>query len=216
MNDSELLRMDRREAMKWVLAATATVTFLEMQAFGADAPAPASLSGYGTDPDLLKTYKPGEAWPRTLTDKQLRAAAALSDVILPADEKSPNASKVGVQDFIDEWISAPYPQQQGDRKPVLEGLDWIDAEAQKRFKKDFADLTEDQQKQICDDICYGPKAKPEFKKAAGYFSKIRHLTLGGFYTTRDGWRDVGYIGNLPVFGPYKGPPKAVLEKLGLA
>ena len=40
-------------------------------------------------------------------------------------------------DFIDEWISAPYPQQRGDREIVLPGLKWIEAEAQKRFGKAF-------------------------------------------------------------------------------
>ncbi|HSH95303.1 MAG TPA: gluconate 2-dehydrogenase subunit 3 family protein [Roseimicrobium sp.] len=213
MSKNTFQRMDRREALKWVVAATATVAFLDHQAFGAPA---SPAGGYGTDPNLMKSYKPGELWPRTLTDKQLAAATGLCDVIIPADTKSPSASKVGVPDFIDEWVSAPYDQQVLDRPVIIEGLGWIDEESQKRFKKVFADLSEAEQVQICDDICYPPNAKPEFKKAATFFSKFRNLTLGGFYTTRDGWRDIQYVGNLPVFGPFKGPPPAVLQKLGLA
>jgi hypothetical protein len=52
-------------------------------------------------------------------------------VIIPADDDSPSASAVGVPDFIDEWISSPYPAQAGDRRIVLDGLQWIDDEAQR-------------------------------------------------------------------------------------
>ena len=104
MNEPQ--RMDRREAIKWMLAATATVSLLNFRSFGASVPA---VTGYGTDPDLMKFYKPGDLWPLTFSEEQHRAVAALCDVIIPADDKSPGASSLGVPDFIDEWISAPYP-----------------------------------------------------------------------------------------------------------
>jgi len=49
-------------------------------------------------------------------------------MIIPADNASPGASAEGVPDFIDEWISSPYPAQAGDRRLVLDGLKWIDEE----------------------------------------------------------------------------------------
>ena len=205
-------RVNRRDAIKWVLAATATVSLLDMQAFGQTA---TDAAGYGADPDLMRYYKPGDLWPLTFTKEQRRTVVALCDVIIPADEKSPSASSVGVPDFIDEWISAPYPGQQDDRKTVLEGLAWLKAESNKRFKKEFAALSEDQQRQICDDICYAPKAKPEFAAAAAFFAKFRNLTAGGFYTTPQGWRDIQYIGNVPL-PSFEGPPPEVLAHLGLA
>ena len=138
---SEPQRMDRREAIKWMLAATATVSLLNFRSFGAGV----SATGYGTDPDLMKDYKPGDLWPLTFTKEQHRAAAALCDVIIPADDKSPSAGRLGVPDFIDEWISAPYPEQQADRQEILSGLAWLDQESDSRFGKGFADL-DDQQK----------------------------------------------------------------------
>jgi len=209
MNETQ--RMDRREAIKWVLAATATVSLLDMQAFGQGA---AAAVGYGTDPDLMRYYKPGDLWPLTFTSGQRLNVAALCDMIIPADEKSPSASSVGVPDFIDEWISAPYPEQQNDRKTVLEGLTWLDGESKKRFEKTFADLTGEQRQKICDDICYAPKAKPEFGAAAQFFAKFRNLTAGGFYTTPQGWRDIQYIGNVPL-PTFEGPPPEVLAHLKL-
>jgi hypothetical protein len=204
--------MDRREAIKWMLAASATVSMLNLRSFGASAGA---ATGYGGDPDLMKYYKPGDLWPLTFTKKQRRATVALCDVIIPADDKSPSASSVGVPDFIDEWISAPYPEQAADKKIVIEGLTWLEDESKKRFQKVFADLTAEQQHQICEDICYAPKAKPEFKSAAIFFAKFRNLTAGGFYTTPTGWKDIQYIGNVPLT-QFDGPPPAVLAYLGLA
>src|SRR4051812_13855576 len=125
MPPDPLPRMDRRTALKWMLAASATMA-LDPHFVRGQTPAP-SAKGYGTDPDLTKHYQPGELWPLTFTDGQRRTAAALSDVIIPADSESPAASAVGVVDFIDEWISAPYSDQQADRAIVLPGLAWIEA-----------------------------------------------------------------------------------------
>lgn len=208
-------RMDRREAIKWMLTAGATVSALNLRVFGAETTATATATGYGRDPKLLEIYKPGDLWPLTFSREQRRTVAALCDVILPADDRSPGAASVGVPDFIDEWISAPYLEQQADRKEILDGLAWLNAESRKRFGKDFADLSEEQQHRICDDICYGPAAKAEFKTAARFFSKFRNLTVGGFYTTPQGWKDIQYVGNVPLT-KFDGPPPEVLAYLKLS
>ena len=205
-------RLDRRAAIKWMLAATATVSLLNVRSFGASAPA---ATGYGTDPDLMKDYKPGDLWPLTLTREQRRAVAALCDVIIPADDKSPGASSLGVPDFIDEWISAPYPGQQTDRQEILKGLAWLDKESNKRFGKMFADLNDKQRHNLCDDICFVPKARPDFKAAARFFARFRNLTAGGFYTTPQGWKDIQYLGNVAL-AKFDGPPPEVLKYLNLA
>jgi hypothetical protein len=201
--------VDRRTALKWVLAAAAALqlpkpTFADSMV----------KSGYGKDPDILKIYKPDSLWPLTLSKPQRATATALSDVIIPADAQSPAASAVGVVDFIDEWISAPYPDNVRDKPVVLEGLAWIDAESQRRFKKDFAKLADAQRTAICDDIS-SAKPKAEFAKAAEFFTRYRSLTAGGFYTTPVGTKDLGYVGNVALTS-YDGPPPEVLKKLGLA
>jgi hypothetical protein len=75
-----------------------------------------TAKGYGPDPSMVKIYQPGDVWPLTLTEPQRRTTRALCDLIIPADDTSPSASAVGVPDFIDEWISSPYPAQAGDRR----------------------------------------------------------------------------------------------------
>jgi len=212
MSFPDLPRLDRRTAIKWMLAA-AGLTTLNRYAHGGTAATP-SGKPYGADPELNRDYKPGDLWPLTLSDAQRRTAAALCAAIIPADEHSPSAASVGVHDFIDEWISAPYPDQQRDRQPILDGLAWLDAECGRRFGKSFPDLNEKQTSALCDDLCHESNARPEFAAAAKFFSRYRDLTAGGFYTTPAGMKDLQYVGNLPL-AEFNGPPPEVLRKLGL-
>ena len=202
--------MDRRRALKWMLTAAAAASAVDPRAFAATP----SATGYGTDPKLMETYKPGELWPLLFSAAQRQTAAALCDVILPGDASCPGAKQLGVHEFIDEWISAPYPRQTMDRPVVLEGLDWLAAESKKRFKKSFHELTEPQQRQICDDICYQPKAERPFKQAARFFALFRDLSCAGFYTTPEGMKDIGYNGNVPLT-KYDGPSPEVVAFLKL-
>jgi hypothetical protein len=213
--------MDRRTTIKWMLAASASLPFLQGCAavarrvvFSTTAHIP-TAKGYGTDPKLLDAYKPGELWPLTFTPDQRRTATVLCDLIIPADDTSPSASAVGVVDFLDEWISAPYKSQQHDRKSVLDGLQWLDRESAQRFAKTFTALSDAQQKTICDDICHAAQAKPQFAEAAKFFARYRDLTAGGFYTTPQGRKDLQYVGNTPLKS-FDGPPLEVLKKVGLA
>jgi hypothetical protein len=234
--------MSRRESMQWVLAAVAAGALPGCRSNPAGTPQPASSAppggvaqevgrnnaaqelaakqpdptgvGYGTDPVLARNYKPGEVWPLTFTDTQKKAATTLADTILPADQYGPAASAVGVVEMLDEWVSAPYPQQRGDRPIVLDGLKWIDAESTKRFEKPFAELDAKQRTAICDDICSAKRASKEFAKAAGFFSRFRDLCASAYYATPAGWKAIGYVGNVAL-ERFDGPPQEVLDKLGV-
>ena len=204
--------MDRRTSIKWVLAASAAWPLSGKHAARAD-PAPTGR-GYGTDPNLLAVYHPGELWPLTFTAPQRRLAGILADLIIPADEHSPSASSVGVVEFIDEWVSAPYPASQQDRPIVLGGFIWLDAEAARRFGKKFSDLAATEQTDICDDICDESRAASNRRDAARFFARFRDLTAGGFYSTPVGRKDLRYLGNVPQ-ERFDGPPPALLKKLNL-
>jgi hypothetical protein len=206
--------MDRRTTIKWMIAAASAVPLGRLVPLSAAERAP-EAKPYGSDPKILEIYKPGELWPLTLTKEQRAIATLLSDTIIPADETSPSASAVGVVDFIDEWISAPYPDQRLDRDIVLEGLAWIDAEAHRRFSKSFVALAPGEIAAICDDVAWLETAKADFVEPAKFFARYRDLTAGGFYTTPVGRNDLGYVGNVPL-ASFDGPPLEVLKKAGLA
>jgi hypothetical protein len=201
--------MDRRETIKWMLAASAVIPLSHIHA------AEQAARPYGTDPDLQRVYHSGELWPLTLTRSQRDRATLLCDTLIPADALSPGASQVGVVDLIDEWISAPYPIQRKDRDLVLQGLDWLESESLRRFSRPLLEIATQQVHAICDDICWVPKAKPEFQEAARFFARYRDLTTGGFYTSPQGRGDLRYVGNTPL-PRFDGPPLEVLKKVGLA
>jgi hypothetical protein len=206
-------RISRREALQWVLAAS-VATALPLPALSDDGAAPVTGKPYGTDPVLNKTYKPGDFWPLTLGDNQRKTVSVLADIVIPADEKSPAASEVGVTEFIDEWISAPYPTQRADREHILDLLTYLDQESKSRFQATFVAATAAQRIEIVDELAYIPNASAKNKGQAGQFNLFRNLVTGGFYSTPKGMADIGYIGNTPMLR-WDGPPKEVLAKLGL-
>ena len=210
--------MDRRTTIKWMLAASAGWpawrTVAAQAGHGTALLRPPAAPGYGTDPDLVTPHKRGEFWPLTLSAAQRRLAAVLSDLIIPADEHSPSASSVGVVDFIDEWVSAPYPTQQRDRPVVLGGFAWLDAEGARRAGNGFAELEAAAQTAICDSICDASRAPAELREAARFFAMYRDLTAAAFYSSPAGRKDVGYIGNVPLTS-FDGAPPELLVKLKL-
>jgi hypothetical protein len=234
-DNSDPFRVNRRTTIKW-LAATMAAAYAGCSAddkyLGDEIPArhgtpllgvAASHDGinYGGDPDLMNPVVP---WARTMSEAQLRTTAAFCDVILPEDDRSPAASAVGVPDFIDEWVSAPYPQQQEDRASILSGLEWLEHQSRERFGSSFASATEQQRTEIVDAIASArpSEATAELEDKTEFFRRFRYLTVGAFYTTEAGMEDVGYIGNVAISGEYPGPSKAamthlagVLKQLGL-
>ena len=82
------------------------------------------------------------------------------------------------------------------------------------FGKPFADLDITRQSAICDDICHPGKARPEFKKAASFFMKFRSLSAAGYYSTQEGWKAIGFVGNVPT-ATFDGPPPEVLRQLSV-
>lgn len=168
--------------------------------------------GTPSDPDLLN---PKITWEMQLTAAEMTTLTALCDVIIPADERSPSASQVGVPAYINEYVSAPSDWYKRALVQVRGGLAWINIESAKRFGKAFHEISDAQRTAICDDICHAPKAKPEFKQAAKFFDRVRDLTAEGFYTTDEGMKDIGYVGNVAL-PSFDGPPPEVLKHLGLA
>ena len=210
-------RIDRRVALRWISSAAVSLPFLDADLDAANeeiAAASTTYSGYGPDPDLLKIYQPGDLWPLTFSAAQRQQVVVLCDLIIPTEDASPGATSVGVPDFIDEWISSPYPGQKSDRSLLLKGLKWLDEDAGRRGESAFVVLRHTQQVAICTELAV--VAKTDRKAFPGtFFRRLRDLVAGGYYTTPEGMRDIGYRGNTPTT-EWNGPPQEVLEKLGLS
>ena len=214
--------ISRRETLAWMSAALASpwVTGVAEPAFAQgdmglwkDVDVTAITGpGYGTDPSLVK---PSVPWPLTLSDDQRASLRIAADLMLPADDRSPSGSALGLDAFIDEWISAPYPDQQRDRRLILSGLLWLDAESNARFGHDFAAASDSERRAIFDRIAFKAKVQPGYGRPANFFSRLRGLMLGGFYSRPEGMKDIGYIGNTPSTA-YAGPTDEALAHLNAA
>ena len=145
-----------------------------------------------------------------LNEHELETIAILCDIILPANENFGSATDASVHDFID-FIVKDLPSHQ---TPIRGGLMWLDNFSNKTYSKEFVSCTNAEQLKICDLIAYPNKTKQELKQGEKFFTRMRNLTLTGYYTSKIGIKDLGYKGNTP--NVWDGVPDDVLKKHGLS
>lgn len=208
-------KISRRLTLQWLGTA---ITAASLSGTGHAAPGPSrngkKAKTYGFDPDLNNPESP---WDRVMTAEQLKLTARLSDMILPAEGEHPAPSALGLEEFIDEWVSAPYEAQQKDSRLILAGLKRIDRAAGEHGATKFLKVDNKAQNAILMNFATGEK-NPEDKQ---FFERLRYLIIGAYYTTEEGFTDIGYIGNVAL-ETFPGPSQEIkdilekeLQKLGL-
>jgi gluconate 2-dehydrogenase gamma chain len=209
--------MKRRDSLKALTLSSLGITALNPQVALAEQreldtqfppETPLKIPGGRTKDEAIRDAKLMKE--KFLTPAEMATIKVLVDIIIPADEKSGSATQAGVPDFI-EFIVKDMPQYQ---VPLRGGLKWLDLESSKRFKKIFTLSTKAQQIQIIDDIAYPEKANPLHSQGVAFFNMMRNLTASGFYTTRIGVDDLGYVGNTP--NVWEGVPADVLKQYGVS
>jgi len=165
-------------------------------------------SGYGRTPEEIK-YDERLNSTTFFTDEERKKIEVLVDIIIPADETSGSANDAGVPDFI-EFMMKDMPAYQ---VPMRGGLMFLDYRADDLFESDFLSCSEEQQLQIIDEIAYPDKASADMEGGVRFFNMVRNLTATGFFTSKIGLEDLGYVGNQP--NVWDGVPKEVLDKHGL-
>ena len=143
------------------------------------------------------------------TEHEMATITILVDIIIPKDSISGSATDAEVPAFI-EFIVKDMPEHQ---LPMRGGLKWLEMQSLKRFTKPFIKLTVTDQITIIDEIAYPKIARPEMSAGVSFFNRLRSLTASGFYTTKMGVEDIGYIGN--AANQWNGVPADVLKQYGL-
>ena len=143
------------------------------------------------------------------TEHEMATITILADMIIPKDEKSGSASDAKVPDFI-EFIVKDMPDNQ---VPMRGGLRWLDMQCLHRYENPFKDCNTKQQVEMVDEIAYPAKAKPGMQQGVAFFNRMRSLTASGFYTTKIGIDDLGYVGNRP--NNWEGVPADIIKQYGL-
>lgn len=141
---------------------------------------------------------------------EMATIAVLADIIIPADDKSGSATDAGVPDFI-EFIVKDMPHHQ---TPLRGGLKWLDIQCLKRYNKTFVDASPEQQTEMVDMIAFPDKAAKDLQPGVEFFNRMRDLTATGFFTSKIGIDDLGYLGNRP--NQWDGVPQDVLDHYSLA
>ena len=140
---------------------------------------------------------------------EMATITLLGDIIIPKDARSGSASDAKVPDFI-EFIVKDMPHHQ---VPMRGGLRWLDMQCLNRYNKTFVNASGTQQIEMVKEIAYPKKAKPEMQQGVSFFNRMRDLTATGFFTTKMGVDDMGYVGNAPT--KWQGVPADVLKQYGM-
>ncbi len=144
------------------------------------------------------------------TVDEMATISILVDIIIPKDAVSGSATEAEVPAFL-EFIVKDMPQHQD---PLRGGLRWLELFAHKKFGKGFAACAEKERIEIVDAIAYPEKAKKEAKQGVAFFTLLRNLTVTGFYTSKIGIADLGYMGNVP--NKWNGVPAEVLKQYNIS
>ncbi|NKB99391.1 MAG: gluconate 2-dehydrogenase subunit 3 family protein [Pseudomonadales bacterium] len=161
--------------------------------------------GYGTDPKLI-TPEPAP-WPRTLNRELLNTLAVVSEEICPG------SSAAGVPDVINEWVSAPYDQQQLDRKLLVPGIVWLDDRSLLRLKQPITALRSEDRVFLLNEIDLEANQNPT-ALSSQFFNRLRTLVTGAYFSSPEGGLELGYRGNTPIAGDYPGPSDEAMDHLG--
>jgi gluconate 2-dehydrogenase gamma chain len=153
----------------------------------------------------------GPYQPKVLNEHEWKTINLLSDIIIPADDRSGSATQAGVPEFIDDWLDFRGGELLAQ---IRGGLVWLDMECNRQFSRDFLDCTEAQQKQMLDRLAYPKRAAPQDAPGVAFFNHLRDLVVSGFFSSEMGVKDLPYLGN-QMLAHWDGCGTEVLTKLRL-
>ena len=192
--------MDRRESLKYLVLTPLVVGFewsrLDVEMAVGKAGAARAVGGFQ---------------PRFFSKHEHETVRVLVDLIFPADDRSGSATSVGVPEFMD-FIMMDRPSMQ---TAMRGGLAWLDAYSMEHFEASFLECSDEARREVLDAIAYPGDADPALSHGVSFFSRFRDLTASGFWTTKEGMEDIGYVGNVFVH-EWKGAPEEEMERLGLS
>ncbi|PPK88854.1 gluconate 2-dehydrogenase subunit 3-like protein [Neolewinella xylanilytica] len=205
--------MDRRKTLKTILGGAVGTAFIggSVACERTGDPVPASATeaeneGYGLRTAYEAEREAQLRSERFFSDYELETLVVLGNIIIPNVEES------GFSEFC-EFMAKDQPGVHATR--LRGGLAWLNAESSRNYEgKSFNELTDDQRIAIVDSIAYpDPEANVQ-PPGVQFFNHARFMAMTCYYTSRQGIKDLGYVGNQP--NVWDGPPQEVLDKYDLA
>jgi len=198
--------IDRRDLLKVLSAVPAAAL---MPAAAAKAEMPGMAAHAAAAQAAVATAAPGPYKPTTFNAHEYKTIVVLSDIVVPADERSGSATQAGAPEFIDQSLGFSGGQQ---LVSIRGGITWLDMESNSAYGHDFIDASDAEKKQLLDRIAYPKTAAPEDAAGVVFFNAMRNAVLGAFYSSKMGVEDLPYLGN-QMLSEWDGCPANVLAKL---
>ena len=102
--------------------------------------------------------------------------------------------------------SAPYPGHSDDREAIVGGLDWVDLPS--RGKRHGAGVLPRPRSRSGRRCCARTSRSTAPERRRSSSRRFRDLVAVGYYTTPDGMKEIGYVGNSSRSRPkFEGPPR---------
>ena len=180
-------KMDRREVIKELatgiggIATSLPVLSSAVQAQGHHHHVAAVLSKEAVSPQA----------PSFFNKEQYAMITELASIIIPTDE-TPGANEAKVNEYIDMIVGESDAET---KKLYLDGLAWLNDTSIGRHKHKFLDLNPEQRVEVVTEISQIKDPAPEKQLQARFFKAIKNITIDGFYTSKIGIDELGYIGN---------------------
>jgi len=204
MTDNETNNFSRREVLAGLVAVPAAFVIPQDGLDRAAAHAHAAI-------EPASEGAQGQAYvPVNFAPDEWRLVRLLVNYVIPTDARSGSATDAGVPEFMD-FILGEYRTNQ---VWMRDGLSWLNAECRRRHGAGFVSCTDSQRREVLDAIAYPKRATEAVRPGAEFFTRFRNLTSSGFWSSRIGVADLGYIGNRPV-AKWEGTPPEVIRKFGL-
>jgi hypothetical protein len=129
--------------------------------------------------------------PQFFNPEQMEMLDQLTEMIIPADDRSPGAREAKVGLFIDLIVAH---SDKDIQQQWSSGLKLVEAEAQKRATRPFLKCSAAEREQILAAMAAG-EAEPR-TKLEQFFARLKLMTVDGYYTSAIGiHRELQYKGN---------------------
>jgi len=192
--------VDRREALRWLVAAAGSRWL--------DGPGPDRLLAWGRYVHT-RAQRPGEPATRALDAHANRTVIALAERIIPVTD-TPGATDARVGLFIDRMLADWHSAE--ERARVLDGLTELDARSRARYGRAFVDCSEPEQHGllvVIDEEVAELRATPPDQRPGTpadpddhWFATLKFLTVWGYCTSEVAQRQT--LGAFPLPGRYDG------------
>jgi gluconate 2-dehydrogenase gamma chain len=123
------------------------------------------------------------AWkPKVFNPAQNELVITLTELIIPETD-TPGAKAAKVNEYMDMVLAEAKPEL---REKFLQGLAWVDARSEERFRSPFASAPQPQQIELLTALSTATAPSPADLPGVEFFEALKGMTITGFYTSELG------------------------------